>query len=140
MGVKLTMPLMRASGLTPVLMGLKRSHFSRFLSMEIPVATFAFFVLTVKSLEQFPYTVSYASRRDNRFIRWMCKSSLRCVRGGGKGALEKRQEPYGQGGDFLPLRQSVGNAAAWLARSRVRKPVKSGSGSDALQPGLPGPS
>lgn len=57
-GVKLTMPLIRASGLTPVLMGLKLSHTPRFLSMDIAVATFPFLVLTVKSLEQFPYTVS----------------------------------------------------------------------------------
>lgn len=114
MDVKLTMPLMRASGLTPVLMGLKRSHFCRFLWMEIPVATFAFFVLTVKSLEQFPYTVSYGSRRYNRFIRRTWENSLGCFRGGGKGALEKRQEPHGWRGDFLPLRQRVGIAVIWL--------------------------
>lgn len=56
--VKLTAPLIKASGLTPVLMGSNPSHFSRFLSIDISVATFPFLVFTVKSLEQFPYTVS----------------------------------------------------------------------------------
>lgn len=78
--------------------------------MDISVATFAFFVLTVKSLEQFPYTVSYGSRRYNRCIQ--CgKNSSGCFRGARKGAWEKRQEHHGLGKDFLPPRLTVGIAA-----------------------------
>lgn len=51
--------------------------------MDIPVATFASFVSTVKSLEQFPYTVSYGRRRYNRCIQ--CgKTALGALEGLGK--------------------------------------------------------
>lgn len=86
--VRLTRPLIKASGLTPVLTGLKWSHFSRFLSMDISVATFPFLVFTVKSLEQFPYTVSYGSRRYNRQIQ-RGKTFLGALERTGKGAGRK---------------------------------------------------
>lgn len=84
-GVRLTRPLSKASGLTPVLTGLKWSHFSRFRSMDISVATFPFLIFTVKSLEQFPYTVSYGSRRYNRYIQHG-KVSLGALERAGRGA------------------------------------------------------
>lgn len=51
--------------------------------MDISVATFAFFVLTIKSLEQFPYTVSYGSRRYNSGIQRR-KTALDALEGLGK--------------------------------------------------------
>ena len=89
--VKLTMPLIKARGLTPVLMGWKRSQLSRFLSMDISVATFPFLVLTVTSLEQFPYTVSYGSKR----YKWCIQHGETCLGswgGAGKGAREGGRE------------------------------------------------
>lgn len=109
--VKLTMPLIKARGLTPVLMGWKWSQFSRFLSMDISVATFPFLVLTVTSLEQFPYTVSYGSKRYNWCIQHG-EASLGSWGGAGKGAREKRRMQRGFGRKLHPLWQSVGIAGS----------------------------
>lgn len=107
--VRLTRPLIKASGLTPVLTGLKWSHFSRFLSMDISVATFPFLVFTVTSLEQFPYTVSYGSRRYNRHIQ--CgKISLGALERAGKGAGREGRSDMDLEGPSS--RQSVGIAGA----------------------------
>lgn len=116
--VRLTRPLIKASGLTPVLTGLKWSHFSRFLSMDISVATFPFLVFTVKSLEQFPYTVSYGSRRYNRQIQ-RGKTFLGALERTGKGAGRKGRSDMDLE-DLPPPRQSVGIAGAWPARGVVR--------------------
>ena len=70
--------------------------------MDIRVATFAFFVSTVKSLEQFPYTVSYGRRRYNRCIQ--CgKTALGALEGLGKEPGRKGRSNTGWEGTFFLL-------------------------------------
>lgn len=64
--------------------------------MDTSVATLPFLVLTLKLLEQFPYTVSYESRRYNRCIK-RGETSLGALGEPGKGVWEKGQEPRGFG-------------------------------------------
>lgn len=86
--------------------------------MDISVATFPFLVFTVTSLEQFPYTVSYGSRRYNRHIR-RGKISLGALERVGKGAGREGRSDMDLEGPSSP-RQSVGIAGAWPARGAVK--------------------
>lgn len=64
--------------------------------MDTSVATLPFRVLTVKLLEQFPYTVSYGSRRYNSCIQ-RGETSIGALGEPGKGSWEKGWEPCGFG-------------------------------------------
>lgn len=128
---KLTKPLIKASGLTPpVLMGSKRSHFSKFLSMDISVATVPFLAFTVKSLEQFPYTVSYGGRRSDRCIR-RGKASFGTLGGAWEQSPGEKAGAAGMEGHFRYPGQRAGTAGAGPAAGGLRTSVKGGSGSEA---------
>lgn len=89
--------------------------------MDISVATFPFLVFTVKSLEQFPYTVSYGSRRCDRCIQ-RGKTCLSALGGAGEGAWKKRQEQRGFGGISPPHQAEHGHGKHPASQRSHRTP------------------